>query len=79
MLHRKFVHGYANVAQPLHDLASGKNAKKKCTTVEWTDDCEVAFNKLKELCSNTSVLAYPDYRQNSNCILMPVKLDWVPS
>ena len=61
--YRKFIHGYANVARPLHDLVSGKSAKKKRTTVEWTDDCEIAFNKLEELCSNTPVLAYPDYRQ----------------
>ena len=42
---------------------SGKNAKKKHSSVEWTGGCEVAFQKLKELCSNTPVLAYPDYRQ----------------
>ena len=42
---------------------SGKNAKKKRSSVEWTGDCEVAFQKLKELCSNTPVLAYPNYRQ----------------
>ena len=42
---------------------SGANAKKKRSSVEWTDDCERAFEKLKELCSNTPVLAYPDYRQ----------------
>ena len=51
------------VARPLHDLVSGKNAKKKRSSVEWTDDCEKVFEKLKELCSNTPVLAYPDYRQ----------------
>ena len=31
--------------------------------MEWTDNCEVAFQKLKELCSNTPVLAVPDYKQ----------------
>ena len=61
--YRKFIHGYAKVAQPLHDLVSGKNAKKKRSSVEWTDDCERAFKRLKELCSRTPVLAYPDYRQ----------------
>ena len=58
--YRKFIHGYANVARPLHDLVSGKNAKKKCSSVEWTSDCEVAFQKLKQLCSKTPVLAYPN-------------------
>ena len=61
--YRKFIHGYAKVARPLHDLASGKNAKKKNSSVEWTTDCEVAFHKLKELCSSTPVLAYADYKQ----------------
>ena len=40
--YRKFMHGYANVARPLHDLVSGKNAKKKRSSVEWTYDCEKA-------------------------------------
>ena len=62
--YRKFVHGYARVARPLHDLVSGKNAKKKRSVVEWTEDCEQSFNQLKRLCSNTPVLAYPDYKQN---------------
>ena len=61
--YRKFIHGYAKVARPLHDLVSGKNAKKKNSSVEWTVDCEVAFNNRKELCSNTPVLANPDYKQ----------------
>ena len=61
--YRKFVHGYAKVARPLHDLVSGKNAKKKRSVVEWTEDCERSFNQLKQLCSNTPVLAYPDYKQ----------------
>ena len=61
--YRKFIHGYAKVAHPLHDLVSGKNAKKKNSSIEWTTDCEVAFHKLKELCSSTPVLAYPDYKQ----------------
>ena len=61
--YRKFVHGYARVARPLHDLVSGKNAKKKRSVVEWTEDCEKSFDQLKQLCSNTPVLAYPDYKQ----------------
>ena len=61
--YRKFLHGYANVARPLHDLVSGKNAKEKRSSVEWTSDGEVAFQKLKKLCSKTPVLAYLNYRQ----------------
>ena len=31
--------------------------------VEWTEDCEQSFDQLKRLCSDTPVLAYPDYKQ----------------
>ena len=39
----------------------GENAKKKMNGIEWTEQCEQAFNKLKEICSDTPVLAYADY------------------
>ena len=62
--YRKFIHNYAKVAKPLHQLVSGDNAKLKHTSVQWTEECEELFCKLKELCSNTPVLAYPDYTKN---------------
>ena len=34
------------------------------TTVKWTEECEQSFLKLKDLCSNTHVLAYPGYTKN---------------
>ena len=57
----KFIHNYAKVARPLHQLVSGDNAKLICTSVTWTEECEESFQKLKELCGNTPILAYPDY------------------
>ena len=62
--YRKFIHNYAKVAKPLHQLVSGGNAKLKRTTVKWTEECERSFLELKDLCSNTPVLAYPDYTKN---------------
>ena len=38
--YRKFIHNYAKVAKPLHQLVSGKNAKLKCTSVKWMEECE---------------------------------------
>ena len=29
--------------------------------IEWTDKCEEAFGKLKEICSDTPILACADY------------------
>ena len=60
----KFIHNYAKVAKPLHQLVSGENAKLKHTSVKWTEECERSFLELKDLCSSTPVLAYPDYTRN---------------
>ena len=49
------------MAKPLYQLLTGENAKKKTNEVEWTEQCEQAFNKLKNICSDTPVLAYADY------------------
>ena len=59
--YRKFIKGYAQVAKPLYQLLTGENAKKKTNEVEWTEQCKQAFNKLKEICSDTPILAYADY------------------
>ena len=61
--YRKFLHNYAKIAKPLHLLTSGDNANKKRSKIIWSDDCEEAFELLKKLCSNTPVLAYPNYQR----------------
>ena len=40
-----------------------KNSKKKKAKVEWTEEYTVAFEKLKELCCTTPILAYADYQK----------------
>ena len=59
----QFIKGYAKVAKPLNVLVSGENANHKKALVEWTDECQVAFDKLKELCTSTPILAYADYKK----------------
>ena len=59
--YHKFIKNYAQIAKPLYLLITGDNAKKKTNEVEWTDTCEQAFGQLKEICSETPVLAYADY------------------
>ena len=46
-------------------LVSGDNAKSKKKLVEWSEDCETAFQNLKTLCSETPILAYADYSKPS--------------
>ena len=61
--YRKFIKHYAVVANPLNKLISGENAKKKNKRVEWTQECEESFQKLKDICTETPVLAYANYEK----------------
>ena len=61
--YRRFIKGYANVARPLNLLVSGDNANHKRTLIKWTEECQTAFDKLKELCTNTPILAYANYQK----------------
>ena len=61
--YRKFLYRYAQIAKPLNQLVSRGNAKRKRAKVEWNEEYEKAFQTLKNLCSNTPCLAYPDYER----------------
>ena len=59
--YRRFIHKYAQMANPLNKLILGENATKKHKKVEWDEKCEEAFIALKEQCCNPPILAYADY------------------
>ena len=61
--YRRLIKGYANVARPLNLLVSGDNANCKRALIKWTEECQIAFDKLKELCTNTPILAYANYKK----------------
>ena len=52
--HREFIPGLAGIARPLYQLTKPKSA------FEWTDECDVAFNRLKECITTTPVLSFPN-------------------
>ena len=57
--YRKFIKQFSQVASPLYELTKGdlpKNAK-----IKWTQECEDAFNELKERCCQSPVLGYADF------------------
>ena len=54
--YRRFIKNYAKVARPLNALISGENASKKKRLIEWSDDCQKAFDELKKLCTSAPVL-----------------------
>ena len=53
--YRKFILGYAKIAQPLNDLL------KKETKFEWTEQCEKAFTELKERLTKAPILRFPQF------------------
>ena len=53
--YRKFILGYAKIAQPLNDLL------KKETKFEWTEQCESAFNNLKDRLTKAPILRFPQF------------------
>ena len=75
--YRRFIRGYAKVAKPLNTLVSGNNANCKKTPIDWTGECQVAFDKLKELCTSTPILAYASYKKPFQLQTELVILVWV--
>ena len=61
--YHKFIPKYAHIAQPINQLVSGENAIKKKPLVKWTAECQQAFEQLNQLCSQTAILAYANYKK----------------
>lgn len=61
--YRRFVKDFAKIAVALHDLtkeADEELRKKKFRPITWTEQCEVAFRRLKEALVSAPVLIQPD-------------------
>ena len=50
--------GFAEVASPLHSLT------KKNAEFVWNNDCQLAFESLKQRLTTAPVLVYPNFNQN---------------
>ena len=49
------------MAKPLFKLISGGNAARKQNAIKWNLECQEVFDKLKELCTTTPILAYANF------------------
>ena len=61
--YQRFIPGFAKIASPLHALT------KKGVPFQWTWECQLAFDRLKELLCSAPVLAYPQFGGNHHFIL----------
>lgn len=53
--YRRFIRNFADIVRPLNNLT-----RKKATFV-WSMDCEIAFDKIRDVLKSKHVLAYPDF------------------
>ena len=64
--YRRFIKDFSKMSKPIREVITGledqsKRTAKK-TQIEWTEAANSAFGTLKELCTSTPILAYPDYQ-----------------
>ena len=57
--YRRFIKDYAAMAVPLTNLTR----KKYVETVVWTEECDKAFNALKNMLTSIAVLSSPDFKK----------------
>ena len=61
--YRRFIKGYAKIAQPLNDLISEEKSKLKGQEVKLTVEALDAFHELKIKCMMAPVLAFTDFEK----------------
>ena len=64
--YRRFIKDFSKISKPIREVITGLENQSKRTTkktlIEWTEAANSAFETLKELCTSTPILAYPDYQ-----------------
>lgn len=56
--YRRFIPSFSSVALPLFAAQSGKRKD-----LIWTEECQKAFDKLKEAPTKEPLLVHPDYKK----------------
>ena len=59
--YRRFIKGFARIAQPLNEHLTGEGACRKAERVSLSKEALKAFKTLKQACMNTPVLAFANY------------------
>ena len=64
--YRRFIKDFSKSSKPIREVITGLENQSKRTAkkalIEWTEAANSAFETLKELCTSTPILAYPDYQ-----------------
>ena len=61
--HKRFIKGFACIAQPLRKYLTREGASKKSEWVSLTEDALKAFKALTQACMTAPILAFADYNK----------------
>ena len=61
--YRQFIKGFACIVQPLYKHLSGEGASRKNKQVALMEEVLGAFEMLKKVCFEASVLAFADFNK----------------
>ena len=73
--YRRFIKGFACIAQPLSEHLAGEGASRKLEQVSLSEDALKAFEALNQACMTTPILAFADYTKPF-LLEMHLKMDW---
>ena len=72
----QFLKGYTSIAHPLYELVLGDKASKKNKPVQWTNQCQMASDKIKDLAVPLLFWHLWALSSTSSSTLMPVGPVW---
>lgn len=70
--YRRFIPAFSKIAMPLNALKRGTATHSKSTPINWSPECQQAFDQLKAALLSAPVLAYANFSQTSGFIQMLV-------
>ncbi|KAK7925039.1 hypothetical protein WMY93_007349 [Mugilogobius chulae] len=61
--YRRFIKDFSKIAKPLNGLliGTGRSRGRRSPPIEWTEQCEAAFQRLKHELLQAPILAYANY------------------
>ena len=62
--YRRFIKGFAQIAQPLNEHLAREGASQKLERVSLSKEALKAFEALKQVCMQSPVLAFADYTKD---------------
>ena len=62
--YHQYILGFSDIVKPLHNLT------QKQVPFNWSDECETAFDTLKQKLVDAPVLAYPQFDKKSSLFVL---------